>query len=51
MIIALTPPPSIDRHAVSSASMTCGASEFAGGLSSQKIATSPRVSSLTGACS
>ena len=36
-------------QAVSSASITAGESEFAGGLSSHRIATSPRVSSLTGA--
>ena len=51
MIIAFTPPPSIDRQAFSSASITCGASELAGGLSSHRIAISPRVSSLTGALS
>ena len=51
MIIAFTPPPSIDFHAFSSASISSGASELAGGLSSQRIATSSRVSSLTGLCS
>ena len=40
--------PSISLHAFSSASITGGESELAGGLSSQTIATSPRVSSLTG---
>ena len=43
--------PSISFHARSSASTTVGASELAGGLSSQRIATSPRVSSLTGSLS
>ena len=43
--------PSTSSHAVSSASITSGESELAGGLSSHRIATSPRRSSLTGACS
>src|SRR5215218_300065 len=50
-ITALTLP-STSRHAASSASITCGESEFAGGLSSHSTATSsPRRSSLTGAFS
>ena len=43
---------STSLQAVSSASITAGAIELAGGLSSQRIATSsPRRSSLTTACS
>ena len=49
-IIARTSPePSIAFQAVSSASITVGEIEFAGGLSSHTIAISPRVSSFTGA--
>ena len=44
--------PSSSAHARSNASMTSGASELAGGLSSHSTATSsPRRSSLTGASS
>ena len=44
--------PSTCLQAASSASMTCGESEFAGGLSSHSTAmSSPRRSSLTGAVS
>jgi hypothetical protein len=44
--------PSASFQAASSASITCGESEFAGGLSSHRTATSsPRRSSLTGAFS
>jgi hypothetical protein len=44
--------PSTSFHAVPSASITCGASEFAGGLSSHSTAmSSPRLSSFTGAVS
>ena len=43
--------PSTSAHAVSSPPITSGESELAGGLSSQSTATSPRRSSLTGACS
>jgi hypothetical protein len=42
---------SIAAHAVCSPSITAGEIELAGGLSSQTTATSPRVSSLTGAVS
>jgi hypothetical protein len=47
--IARAPLASTSPHAFSSASMTVGESEFAGGLSSHRMATSSRVSSLTGA--
>jgi hypothetical protein len=50
-IIARTSPPWMASQAFCKPSITCGASELAGGLSSQRIAVSPRVSSLTGACS
>ena len=44
--------PSTSPHAASSASITCGESEFAGGLSSHSTAmSSPRRSSFTGAVS
>jgi hypothetical protein len=43
--------PSRSPHACSSPSITAGASELAGGLSSQTTATSPRRSSFTGASS
>ena len=43
--------PSTSPQARSSASITVGESELAGGLSSHRIATSPRRSSLTGAFS
>ena len=46
--IARAPRPRTSSQARASASITSGESEFAGGLSSQTIATSPRSSSLTG---
>jgi hypothetical protein len=49
--IARAPRPTRSSQAVRNASMTAGAREFAGGLSSQITATSPRMSSFTAAVS
>ena len=49
--IARAPRATRSSQARASASITSGESEFAGGLSSHTIATSPRTSSLTGASS
>jgi hypothetical protein len=50
-IARTSPPASIASQAAASSSITAGESELAGGLSSQTIASSPRVSSLTRASS